>query len=304
MKVYKLVILISVLFLPAQELLAANKLTTVALKEITKPINLSTNQQLYLSNGRSIVRVNNAGLSVIGRNGKVQSTYNHSSLFKGSNKDVWIKTNGKKIKLGVFSRIQTVATPLKPVQNVSRFIRPQSLATISTGRTTKQTNKVYVGTLAIYKPILNDGETNSQGLAFENEVKGEAQVFENIEYKPKKFSWFHVASDSVVATATVIIDENHRTLSINWGDGEVQTVTLRGIKSSITNENTTNQSNAFKFSHVYKVPLEEPKKIVTISAKDSNGRVSSVSSTEVNINARYKFLMYSVVLAFPDHLDS
>ena len=88
----------------------------------------------------------------------------------------------------------------------------------------------------------------------------------------------------------------------------MEKLNLRRMELSLTNgglnEHATNQANAFKFRHVYKVPLGETKKSVYISAKDDKGRLVSLSSTDVEINARYQFLMYSVILEFPDHLDS
>lgn len=164
MKVHKLALLISVLVLPAQELLAdnnrelsqsattkstvimptqaADKLKTRAPAQVdksstvvpsiqinaaqpAKPINLSSNQQLYLTNGKSIVRANNTGLSIIGMNGKVQSTYTNSNLFEGSNKNVWIKAGGTKIDVGVLSRIQIKFTPQTVLAAESTFVPVQ-----------------------------------------------------------------------------------------------------------------------------------------------------------------------------------
>lgn len=129
--------------------------------------------------------------------------------------------------------------------------------------------------------------------------------FDNVITPLKEFENFVVKSDGVVAKATVVVDENHYFLSLNWGDGEVETITLKGIRSTITEENTTDfASRVYKFKHIYKAPINNINKRISIVAKDDMGRNSSASTKDLTLNPRYKLSFYSVILKFPDHLDS
>lgn len=291
-----------------------------------KPTRLSTiqlrpHQRLRLTNGKSIIKNGHNGLHIIGVANSIESGYQNAALFKGDRQSVWIKANGKQNNVGIFSRIEVRGNVVSAKLSGAKA---NSESTPSTGRPTlrkastatsngkmapaAQGKKSAKAGLSDYEQALDinvqgpDGDSTANVNA--KPAKDVAGDFENSEGEPEKFKWFHVASDSVVATASVVVDENHRTLSINWGDGEVEKVNLRGMQSTINDEHATNQSNAFKFRHVYKAPLGETKKSVQISARNNSGRLVSLSATEVDINARYKFSMYSVILEFPDHLDS
>ena len=286
-----------------------NKVAAPKHQSKLKRIELLSSQQLLLTNGKLIVRNGNSGFNIIGANNAVHSSYKNASLFKDNKKSIWIKIKGRQQQVGILARIKTSnviarsSLGLKATLHADKLINNKAV-----GNTTVRPGKTKPNaSLHNYQQPQGSVQGNSGGTTSKVEVeKGMAGEFENFEEKAKKFRWFNVALDSVVATATVVVDDNHRTLSINWGDGEVETLNLLGmnVKSTTANEHQTNQSDAFKFRHVYKTPLDGTKKMVTISARNFSGRVVSVSSTEVDINARYKFSMYSVILEFPDHLDS
>lgn len=71
------------------------------------PINLASTQRLRLTNGKSLLQPSIGTLNYIEMNGIISTTYTNASLFKDTNKNIWVNANGTKTKLGVFSRIET-----------------------------------------------------------------------------------------------------------------------------------------------------------------------------------------------------
>lgn len=112
-----------------------------------------------------------------------------------------------------------------------------------------------------------------------------------------------VTFDSVVATAIVVVDANQKNFTLHWGDGESKTINLNGIIMQAGSNNNEISQNTYRLQHVYKKPFQGSYLIYAVG-NDAQGRKASDAISFTDINPRYKFSFYSLILEFPDHLDS
>ena len=70
------------------------------------PIKLARTERLRLTNGKSILQPSVGITNIFGMNGVIVTSYTKASLFKDTQKNIWVNANGTKTKLGVFSRIE------------------------------------------------------------------------------------------------------------------------------------------------------------------------------------------------------
>jgi len=131
------------------------------------------------------------------------------------------------------------------------------------------------------------------------------QVVEPIapEAMAKKLVSFSVTVDSVVATVTLIVDDSHKHLSLHWGDDQVEVINLLQLRLLSPRIGDNQEPNTLKFQHVYRTPFDHGRTIITAVTKDSAGR-KSFDVAVVELEQRYKLSFYSIILSFPDHLDS
>lgn len=111
-----------------------------------------------------------------------------------------------------------------------------------------------------------------------------------------------ITSDSVVATAVIVIDDNQSTLTLDWGDGDIEQVNLGAHTQITSNLNSNNQDgNTFRFQHEYKKPFDSR---YIISAWVTNPLGGKAWDHAVfDINPRYNFTLYSIILGIPSGLD-
>ena len=138
-----------------------------------------------------------------------------------------------------------------------------------------------------------------------HKYKNIVQVVEPIapEAVAKKLVSFSVTVDSVVATAALIFDDSHSHLALHWGDDEVEIINLSKLRLLSPKVGDNQEPNSLKFQHVYKAPFDNGRNIVTAVTKDLEGR-KSFDTVVVEVEPRYKLSFYSIILEFPDHLDS
>ncbi|MBL1321184.1 MAG: hypothetical protein COA63_009020 [Methylophaga sp.] len=294
MKVHKLALLISVLVLPTQELLAGNARDLTQGNSSKAAVVMSGNAD---SKTKAVVPTRQGNVAAPTKQGNVKNGRTTAPPPTTTQKPTLPTRVSKPVVSGT----------------VGGFITPQSSATVSSdiGNAKTSDNSTVGPKLErftegdTHQHGANGDQSNSEHSLFD-EVKGEAQVHESVEVQPvyKELSQFNVTSDSVVATATVVVDEDHRSLTLVWGDGTFEYVTLSGFRSTITDKNRTSDPAKFKFQHIYKAPFDQSNRTVKVLAKDANGKGVSASSTEVNINPRYTFILYPVQLEINEHLDS
>ena len=88
----------------------------------------------------------------------------------------------------------------------------------------------------------------------------------------KELISFSVTTDSVVATANIVVDSTHRRLKLDWGDGTteyINLIALRQIRGGFLGFDT--DPNTLKFQHVYQSPNNSGQKIVRVESTDTNG---------------------------------
>lgn len=120
--------------------------------------------------------------------------------------------------------------------------------------------------------------------------------------KAKKLESFSVTTDSVVATANIIVNEHHKTIRIWWGDEGVndqpQTIDLRRERLFLGNPQP---KNTLKLQHVYEI--NTLRKIIIVQSQDDEGKISW-NNAVIDLEPRYKFIIYPVTLEINSHLDS
>jgi hypothetical protein len=192
------------------------------------------------------------------------------------NREVWINANGAKIKIGIFARIKTSNTALKP--------------TIGIGANT-QTNK---GS----SPGTSFGLGDDLGLEATDLVADPGSA----SLAPVSLS---VTTDSVVATAVVTVNPKQRHFSITWSSEHVENISLSAL--SLATDKMSGKAKdvdggvQYIFQYVFQAPGGS--KIIAADSLDVEGERVSISKT-VNVEARYKLSFYPVRLEFPEHLDS
>jgi len=113
-----------------------------------------------------------------------------------------------------------------------------------------------------------------------------------------------VTAESVVVTATIVVDDSHHKLSVRWGDGTSDVINLGLFRShSIQFGDAGNSPNTVRVQHVYQSPFDVGSRLVTVVATDTSGETTSESAV-VDLERRYSVTFFSVVLEFPHHLDS
>jgi hypothetical protein len=113
-----------------------------------------------------------------------------------------------------------------------------------------------------------------------------------------------VTTDSVVATATIVVDDAHRRVSVRWGDGSTDVIDIRALRSLSVQGTPANQSpNTLRVQHAYRPPFDTGSRLVTVVTVDDQG-VSASESVIIELERRFRVNLYSVVLEFPHHLDS
>ena len=150
-----------------------------------------------------------------------------------------------------------------------------------------------------------DNKTHNKSLPTTHKYKNIIQVVEPIfpEAMAKKLVSFSVTVDSVVATATLVVDESHNHLSLHWGDDQVEVINLSQLRLLSSKAAGNQEPNTLKFQHVYRPPLDSGRKIITAVTKDSEEK-KSYETIVVEVEQRYKLSFYSIILEFPEHLDS
>jgi hypothetical protein len=109
-----------------------------------------------------------------------------------------------------------------------------------------------------------------------------------------------VTGDSVVATAVIVIDDNQSTLTLDWGDGDVEQVNL-GAHIQVTSYSNNQDHNTFRFQHEYKKPFDSRYIISSWVTNPLGGK--AWDHALFDINPRYNFTLYSIILGIPSGLD-
>lgn len=151
----------------------------------------------------------------------------------------------------------------------------------------------------------SDNKTQYKSLSTTHKYEKFVQVVEPIapEAMAKKLVSFSVTVDSVVATATLIVDDSHKHLSLHWDDGQVEVINLSKLRHLSPRVGNNQEPNTLKIQHVYRAPFDYGSRFINAVAEDSEGRRSS-DSIVVDIERRYRLSFYSIILEFPHHLDS
>lgn len=114
MKINRLIQLLSMLILYGGGLLtsvAQTEQMQLAAKGVSRTnvsyttVKLSRYQKLELTNGTAINRSSTGVVQVIEMNAVVSASHKNAKILKDSSNNIWIETNGRKIKKGTFSRI-------------------------------------------------------------------------------------------------------------------------------------------------------------------------------------------------------
>ncbi len=113
---------------------------------------------------------------------------------------------------------------------------------------------------------------------------------------------FSLTLDSVVATATLTVDDSHTNLFLHWGDGTTEVINLRELRLVSPMFGGNQFSNTLKFQHVYRAPFDQGAVAVMADTRDSDGG-RYFETIVAEVNPRYKLSFYPIVLTFFDHLD-
>ena len=113
-----------------------------------------------------------------------------------------------------------------------------------------------------------------------------------------------IATNSVVATATVQTDGTLRRIVVDWGDGTINTLRNRpGLDAAVGHEPLP--PGTFKLSHAYREP--EDKKpfahVVIIRVEDAGGGVDFCVN-QITLTPRYRVTQYRTRLHLESQCDS
>ena len=112
-----------------------------------------------------------------------------------------------------------------------------------------------------------------------------------------------VATDSVVATATVRIDATMRRIVVDWGDGTVNTLRNRpGIEAAAGQQLPP---GTYKFSHAYEAPEHRNafETFVIIRVEDVSGG-ADVCARTIKLTPRFKVTRYRTFLTLAGGCNS
>jgi hypothetical protein len=158
--------------------------------------------------------------------------------------------------------------------------------------------------------------------------KASVQTFENaqpiISVKPNKRECsierivsFFVTTDSVVATATVITDGETRSLEINWGDDEQDTLYLHDLNQTVIvfpiSDPDPLPPNTYVFYHKYAVSYSDVRfgelcpiaqgYTVGVFAREKNGEFDW-RPREITITPKYQINFYGLSVGNKDTCDN
>ncbi|MCL6416852.1 hypothetical protein MIB92_14420 [Aestuariirhabdus sp. Z084] len=119
--------------------------------------------------------------------------------------------------------------------------------------------------------------------------------------KARKLTSFSVTSDSLVATATLMVDPSHRLIKIWWGDeaenAQPQTIDL--LKERLLAK-TGSDANRLELQHAY--APSGLRKIILVQSLDVNGQ-TAWDNAVIDLMPRYRFILYPIKLEINNHLD-
>lgn len=114
-----------------------------------------------------------------------------------------------------------------------------------------------------------------------------------------------VATDSVVATATVKSTTTVRRIVVQWGDGAVNTLRNRpGIEAAIGQQNQL-PPGTYKLSHAYEAPEDRKAfdQIVLVRVEDVSGGIDFCFNP-ITLTPRYRVTQYRMRLNLESRCDS
>jgi hypothetical protein len=123
------------------------------------------------------------------------------------------------------------------------------------------------------------------------------------EAMAKKLQSFEVTTDSVVATANLIFESDHQFLTLHWGDDEKDVINLHQLRLISLANGSAQAPNSLRVQHVYHEPFDRGQKLVVAVTTDNEGK-KAWDAVMVDTDPRFKLNFYSIVMEFPDHLDS
>jgi len=122
--------------------------------------------------------------------------------------------------------------------------------------------------------------------------------------KAEKLDSFSVTHDSVVATIILAVNHSHQIIRIWWGDEgqntQPQIIDLR--KERLILGGNSLPENTFKLQHKYDEKASK-RKIILVQSQDNTGK-TAWDTAVIEIEPRYKFICYPVVLEFNNHFDT
>ena len=134
-------------------------------------------------------------------------------------------------------------------------------------------------------------------------------------YSIERIESFLITTDSVVAKATVVTSGETRSLEIDWGDGELDTLNLNDLNrvaavSPIPNPDPL-PPNTYEFYHQYAVSYIDVREqlfpkaeeyLVTLFARESNGEFD-FKAKPITIRPKYKINFYGLTVGNKNQCD-
>ena len=148
-------------------------------------------------------------------------------------------------------------------------------------------------------------------------MKLQSKLYENQSYKnvqkiapltddqkAKELKIFNISHDSVVATILLEAEEQHRLVRIWWGDEGQNTLphTIDLRKERLVSGDDPLPRNTFRLQHIYDATAPK-RKIILVQTIDNRGK-SVWENRVIEIETKYKFICYPIVLEIYDHFDS
>lgn len=124
------------------------------------------------------------------------------------------------------------------------------------------------------------------------------------DQKAKELKVFNVTHDSVVATILLEAEEQHRLIRIWWGDEGQNTlpITIDARRERLVPSDNGLPRNTFRIQHKYDEQAPS-RKIILVQTIDDKGK-SVWENRVIEIERKYKFICYPIVLEIYDHFDS
>jgi len=123
-----------------------------------------------------------------------------------------------------------------------------------------------------------------------------------------KLESFSVTHDSVVATMNFVVKKEHTRIKIWWGDEtqnqQPETIFIRSI-GNIHQPILGGEvlpKNTYKLQHAYNESASK-RKIILVQVQDSKNRITWETAV-IEIEPRYTFISYPVIIEGREHLDS